>query len=292
MPISDWYHSFGYRRVFHRTFHENLWAHKMNKHIENIDLYSNRSINAPSISKYHRTTGVRKKTLGNFSIRLAKSRIFKPLREISNGDVFVFGGAIRRAVNSSQALGDLDVLIHNSNTSAVRALLNSDSRHSYNRQGHHRFKTFNEQIDIFRPEEFYSGFHSVESAVKFFDFRISALAVCIDTGRLIDPYDVLDRYPFRNPEINWARWEKMPATELCVLAIRLVKIMREIPEMRIPKNDVDRLIDEVRPIIRSPSQRPFWGKYPFGADIFFTEFDRTINFRSAQSPKSLVTEHH
>jgi hypothetical protein len=194
----------------------------------------------------------------------------------TDGEIYVYGGVLRRAVFSDAHCGDLDLMVPNGDDRAFETLNALRVPFRLNRSGHHRYRWNNLQIDVLQPREFYGGFEDVEAFLSFFDLKINALALHLRSQRIIDPFKVLVRENPKDPGINWRRWDKMPAFELVILAIRLLKIMHEIPSLRISLTDADRLQEDVLPKISEYDWANLYDRFPRGKQAFLQMFGETV----------------
>ena len=198
------------------------------------------------------------------------------LNYATGGDIYVFGGTVRRVVFRDSRSGDLDLMVPNGDDRAFEALNKLRVPFQLNRQGHHRYCWNRLQIDVLQPREFYGGFHNVNAALRFFDLRINALALHLRSHKIIDPFRVLEQDQVSNPGINWCRWNQMSLLELAILAIRLLKIMHEIPQLRIPAPDVERLEHDVVPQIQRCDWSNLYDRFPRGKHEFLRMFNDTV----------------
>ncbi|HET9281338.1 MAG TPA: hypothetical protein VFR24_05190 [Candidatus Angelobacter sp.] len=217
------------------------------------------------------------------------SRVLKRLRErfdtscalgtldcATGGEIYVYGGVLRRSLFSDSHCGDLDLMVRNGDDRAFETLNILRVPFGFNRSGHHRYRWNNLQIDVLQPREFYGGFEDIESFLSFFDLKINALALHMGSQRIIDPFKVLVQENLIDPGINWQRWDKMPTFELVILAIRLLKIMHEIPSLRIPLADTVRLQEDVVPKIRDCEWTNLYNRFPKGKEAFLRMFSETV----------------
>jgi hypothetical protein len=183
---------------------------------------------------------------------------------------------LRRVLFNDLLSGDLDVMVPNGDDRAFHTLNRLHVPFEFNRQGHHRYRWNNLQIDLLQPEEFYAGFQDVEASLSFFDLKINALAFHMKSRQLIDPFKVLRQSRVLDPGINWGRWSEMPPFELAILAIRLLKIMHEIPGLGIPTADKERLRHVVLPKIRECDWSNLYNRFPRGKQVFLRMFNTTV----------------
>jgi hypothetical protein len=202
--------------------------------------------------------------------------ILDALISATGGDFYIFGGTLRRALCEREQYGDLDVMVPNGDLRVFKALDALRVPFQFNRQGHHRYRWNGQQIDAFQPIEFYRGFSDVEGALRYFDLKINSLAFHVSSGRIIDPFAILDSTAPRDPGINWSRWDEMPVVELCVLVIRLLRIIHETPMLAIPKPDAERLRSEILPQVASSDWSPVHGRFPTGKEAFLELFERKV----------------
>lgn len=205
----------------------------------------------------------------------------------TDGEIYLYGGMLRRALFSDAHCGDLDLMVANGDNRVFEALNILRVPFGFNRSGHHRYHWNNLQIDVLQPREFYDGFEDVEPFLSFFDLKINALALHIRSHHIIDPFHVLTRTPLTDPGINWQRWDRMPTFELAILAIRLLKIMHEIPELRISLTDTDRLQEDVVPKIRAFDWTSLYNRFPRGREVFLQMFAETVLKRQKSLTLSL-----
>lgn len=208
--------------------------------------------------------------------RFDNSCIIEALRAATGGDFYIFGGTLRRALCERGQYGDLDVMVPNGDFRAFESFEVLRVPFEFNRQGHHRYRWNGQQIDAFQPREFYKGFADVEGALRYFDLKINALAFHVGSGRIVDPFQVSRATPPRDPGINWPRWNEMPVVELCVLLIRLVRIMHETPALTISRRDAERLRDAVISKVSAADWEPIHDRFPPGKKAFLELFERKV----------------
>jgi hypothetical protein len=100
--------------------------------------------------------------------------VLDTLIPITDGELYIFGGTVRRALFDNTQYGDLDIMVPNGDNRLFEGLDALCVPVELNRQGHHRYRWGAQQIDAFQPREFYSGFQDVEHALRYFDLRINA----------------------------------------------------------------------------------------------------------------------
>lgn len=204
------------------------------------------------------------------------SRIVDILSQATDGDVYIFGGSLRRVLFGENSFGDLDIMVPNGDARAFEALSAFGLSFTLNRHGHHRYLWGGQQVDLFQPSEFFNGFPDVETALRFFDLEINALALHLGSRHIIDPFRVLDQpYP-TNAGINWQRWREMAGIELAVLAIRFVRIMSESPALTISLVDATRIRERITPKLRECDWDGVEDRFPAGKSAFLQRFDATI----------------
>ena len=194
----------------------------------------------------------------------------------TGGEIYVYGGVLRRALFGDSHCGDIDLMVPNGDNRVFEALNALRVPFGFNRSGHHSYRWNNLQLDVLQPREFYGGFEDVESFLSFFDLEINALALHLRSQRIIDPFKILVRENLRDPRINWQRWDKMPAFELVILTIRLLKIMHEIPSLRVSRIDTERLQADVLPKIRECDWTNLYNRFPRGKQAFLQMFTETV----------------
>lgn len=197
------------------------------------------------------------------------------LSGVTNGDIHLFGGSMRRALVGSELTGDLDIMVPNGDSRATDALDDLKVPYTLNTQHLRRYRWNSLEIDLFQPRDFFSGFDRVDSAVRFFDLRINALSVHWRTGVISDPFHIVSSTPVVNPGINWGRWSQMPESHVVVLAIRLAKIMHETPRLMLSGSDVHRLRHDVVPVIQRCDWSDVHRRFPLGKTAFLQLFEST-----------------
>jgi hypothetical protein len=208
--------------------------------------------------------------------RFDSCHVIGTLDRATGGELYVFGGTVRRILFDDKQSGDLDLMVPNGDRRAFEALNDLRIPFQLNRSGHHRYQWNAQQIDLFEPREFYRGFDNVEGALRYFDLKINAIALHIGTGCIVDPFGILSQVEPLDPGINWFRWQEMLSVELNILAIRLVKIMYETPNLAILESDADRLRADVIPQIYKSSWSSVHNRFPLGKDAFLKEFGATV----------------
>jgi hypothetical protein len=205
--------------------------------------------------------------------------VFDTLAHATSGDVYLVGGAIRRVLLGNGANGDLDFMVPNNDSRAFDALSALGVPFSLNRSGHHRYQWDGLQVELFPPATFYSGFADVESAVRYFDLRVNALALHAGSRSIIDPFRISRQKP-TDPGINWRRWEVMPDLEITILAIRFLRIMCDNMTLTIGANDARRLRQRVVPAIRRCEWSPVHDRYPQGKELFIRDLETLVQQRT------------
>lgn len=198
------------------------------------------------------------------------------LDEATTGEMFLFGGTIRRMWLGEPMTGDLDIMVPNADSRAFDALDDLGVPFVLNSQKLRRYSWNRVQVDLFEPRQFFGGFEDVEAALRFFDLRINALALHWRTKQILDPFNVLSGVTPASPGINWTSWNAVPRNHVVVLAIRLAKVMSELPYLRIERTDADRLSREVLPLIRASAWEPVLYRFPKGKDEFIRTFETLV----------------
>jgi hypothetical protein len=203
----------------------------------------------------------------------------------TGGEIYIFGGTLRRAMFGDKLSGDVDIMVPNGDNRAFELLDSLKVPFVLNSQNLHRYRWNSLQIDLFQPREFFHGFQNVEAALQFFDLRINALALHICSGRILDPFDIVSARPILDPGIIWSTWIALPAFRVVILAIRLMKIMHELPGLTISVGDAYRLRKEVVPLIRDIEWTEVQQRFPRGKDIFLRLFTKKVlnRVRTAQN---------
>jgi hypothetical protein len=226
---------------------------------------------------------VRQHLLGRQNSR----RLLDVLAKATDGDIYIVGGSIRRALLGSSSSADIDLIVPNGDPRTFQALRTLGTPFVLNRHNHHRYNWNGLQLDVFQPKEFFTGFSDVEGALQYFDLRINALALHVRSLRIIDPFCVLRQRDIVNPGINWQRWEKMPLLELAVLAIRLARIMHEAPQLRISAEDEHRLRSWLLPKLRYVKWNALHERFPAGGEAFVRWFDAQVLQRTRPGPAAV-----
>jgi hypothetical protein len=208
--------------------------------------------------------------------RFDSSKAIETLENATDGDMYVFGGAVRRALFGDKLSGDVDIMVPNGDSRAFDELARLKVRFTLNSNNHHRYRWNSLQIDLFQPEEFFDGFDNVEAVLRFFDLKINALSLHLRSARILDPFGLVSKASITDPGINWARWSRMSFENVAVLAIRLTKIMHELPNLSISKEDTTRLLTNVIPTIRKADWMKLQMRYPAGKDAFLRLFEALI----------------
>jgi hypothetical protein len=192
------------------------------------------------------------------------------------GDMYLFGGAIRRTVLGDRLSGDLDIMVPNGDDRAFAALAALKVPASLNSQGLRRYRWGSLQIDLFQPREFFGGFVDVESALRFFDLRINALAMHFGSQRILDPFDVLSQGLGLDPGINWPQWTSISPVHTVKLAIRLAKTMHEVPTLTISAHDARLLGKLVAPRLHECNWDDVQDRFPPGKTAFLRKFEDNV----------------
>jgi len=203
-------------------------------------------------------------------------RVVDVLDQATGGELYVFGGTLRRVLFGDERLGDLDLMVPNGDVRAFDALDTLQVPFELTRQRHRRYRCNGLQVDMFEPQEFYKGFQDVEGALRFFDLKINALALHLRSGRVVDPFQMLSEASIVDPGINWPRWSEMAQLELTVLAIRLARIMQQTPKLTLSTADADRLRTDVLPRIRECEWSSVRHRFPLGKDAFLQRFETKV----------------
>jgi len=202
------------------------------------------------------------------------------MEEASESHFYIFGGAVRNIAAGMRRVVDLDVMVDNSDNRIFNALDRLSVPFCLNSQGHRRYKWNRLQIDIFEPKDFFVGFPSVEQALSFFDLRINALAIQVDTQELIDPISGLACLNNSEVGINWHRWNNSSTEESLVLLIRLARILTDIPKLCLSKYEVDTLEKCILPKVYDQSWHTVHNRFPLGKTEFFSFFEDLISKRT------------
>jgi hypothetical protein len=193
----------------------------------------------------------------------------------TKGDAYLFGGTLRRQLFGESG-GDLDIMVPNGDDRAFIAMAALGVPAGVNSQGLRRYKWGSVQIDMFQPREFFSGFEDVESALRFFDLRINALALHFSTQRILDPFAVIPMGAANDPGINWPQWTSVGALHTVKLAIRLAKLMYEVPSLTISAQDAHRLRQVVVPRLETCDWDDVRDRFPSGKAVFLDSFDASV----------------
>lgn len=202
--------------------------------------------------------------------------IVEALDAATHGDLYIFGGSVRRTLLNDPRFGDLDLMVPNGDLRAFRALDALRVPFELNRQRHHRYRWNRQQVDMLEPREFYRGFHDVQGALRYFDLKINALAVHVGSRKVLDPFQQLSRARPVDPGINWPRWDEMSPLELAVLALRFVRILHEAPGLTISLEDAERLRNDVVPRMRHCDWAVVHDRFPSGKDAFLQLFHAMV----------------
>jgi hypothetical protein len=224
------------------------------------------------------------RVLNSLHARFDSHHAIETLRRATAGEIYVFGGAVRRAMFGDGLAGDLDIMVPNGDDRAFAALDSMGVRYELNSQKLRRYRWNSLQIDLFQPREFFSGFLDVEAALRYFDLKVNALALHFRAKRILDPFNVLPDTPVVDPGINWPRWNEMSSSQIVVLALRLAKIMYELPDLEISMLDAQLLFTNVVPKIRECNWADVHYRYPLGKDRFINEFTETVLHRARMAP--------
>lgn len=199
----------------------------------------------------------------------------------TDGDLYVIGGTIRRALLSDQRSGDLDFMVPNGDNRAFVVLDSLRLPWKENSQGHRRYRWNTLQLDIFSPKEFYRGFESVEKALSFFDLKINAIALHLKSNAICNPLNVSLQETPTNPGVNWDRWldSAMTDVDITILAIRLVRIMFETRTLSLCEVDAQRFESYIIPRIARVNWNLVSDRFPLGQEAFLRELKSLISRR-------------
>ncbi len=194
------------------------------------------------------------------------------LVEATGGELYLCGGAVRRALFGDGSFADLDFMIPNYDQRAFRALDTLRVPYSLNSHHHRRYRWNGLELDLFEPREFFEGYDSIASALRTFDLAINAIAVHLGRQQVIDPFGVLQESSVCNPGINWVGWTNKSAVQTVVLAIRLAKILYEEPRLVVPSRDRSLLSTSVLPLVRACDWNDVARRFPPGKERFLEMF--------------------
>lgn len=215
------------------------------------------------------TTSLSKRVLSHFKSDFDCSHALRTLSEACGGDCYLVGGAIRDVAFGVAGCGDLDLVVPNGDSRVYEALKVLGVPFELNSHGNPRYRWNRLQLDIFEPRNFFIGFPNVEAALSFFDLKINALAIHLGSGSLLDPIDGLSCLNQRRVGINWTRWQAMPAEEIMILLIRLVRVLYDIRALRLETQDVNTLVRNVIPKVVELDWNNFKHRFPPGKKEFF-----------------------
>ncbi len=222
--------------------------------------------------------------------RFDSSSAIQALENATGGDMYVFGGAVRRALFGDKLSGDVDIMVPNGDSRAFDELARLKVQFTLNSNNHHRYRWNSLQIDLFQPGEFFDGFDNVEAVLRFFDLKINALSLHLRSARILDPFGLVSTAYITDPGINWARWSRMTSENVAVLGIRLTKIMHELPNLTISKEDATRLLTNVIPAIQKADWTRLQTRYPAGKDAFMKLFGALIALRLREKTNEFSPE--
>lgn len=199
------------------------------------------------------------------------------ISEASNGDFYVFGGSLRRTLLGGDFDGDVDIMVDNNDDRVFDFLEDHKVSFELNRRKHRRYKWHSFQFDINKPVEWDTSFLNVTDVLLHFDLNINSLAIHFGSKSVLDPYKVLDRTPILYPGINWNRWRSISESEVTILAIRLVKILRQNSFLRLSCDEVSELRNTVLPKCERVDWGPHENRYGGGQQAFLNELVELIN---------------
>jgi hypothetical protein len=198
------------------------------------------------------------------------------LNRATGGEIYVVGGTIRRCLFGDKLPSDVDIMVPNGDFRATAALEGLQIPLMLKNPNLRRYRWNALQIDLFEPRELFGGFEDVESALRFFDLKINALALHLRSGRVLDPFHIVSQKLITDPGIIWDRWTEMSPSNEVILAIRLAKIMQEMAQLTISREDAHRLKTEVVPRIRECDWREMTQRFPPGKDVFLELFTTSV----------------
>jgi hypothetical protein len=194
------------------------------------------------------------------------------LTRATDGELYLCGGAVRRALLGARCCGDLDIMVPNCDPRAQTALDSMGVPFRLNSYHHRRYRWNGLEIDLFEPKDFFDGHETVTDALRYFDLCINAIAIHLGTSRVIDPFELLQEPVIRCTGLNWPGWATKTPLQVVILAIRLVRIMYEAPSLRISRSDVDRLRATILPQVRASDWSDVRHRFPQGKERFLELF--------------------
>ncbi len=198
------------------------------------------------------------------------------LRDATDGNLYLTGGTLRRALLRQSCCIDIDLMCDNGDARAFFALDTLGVAYTLNSHRHRRYRWNTLEVDIFEPKTFLSGHENVESALREFDLKVNALAVHLGTNIILDPFNILAQNRAGDVGVNWACWDSKFGTPLAVLAIRLLRVVHESPGMFVSKSDARRLRAEVIPKLRECKWNEVHYRFPLGKSQFLAEFEALL----------------
>jgi hypothetical protein len=224
--------------------------------------------------------------------RIAATRGLLPLLEklirAARGEIYLFGGTLRRAMMDCAPGYDFDLMVPNGDNRVFNRLADLKIPYLLNRRRHHRYRWRKFQLDVNQPYEWHPSFGSIVDALSFFDLRIDSLALHLGSRTVLDPFGLLTRARPSTPGINWERWSTMPPLELAILSIRLHRILVQCPSLALSLQDVSRLQRLIANSLVSVDWDGIRDRTPLGKSAFLQEFERLVLLRSnalEQSPQ-------
>jgi len=173
---------------------------------------------------------------------------FGYLQQVTKGEFYLVGGLLRRLLFGSHTHCDIDIIVPNADDRAFQALDELKVPTDASSSAFRRYKWNNLQLDIFQPRQY--GMTDIDSALRHFDLRINAIAFHVGSGLIVDPFGVL-RGGRSDPGINWPSWSSQSTKRAIIHAIRLDRIMKEIPQLTISQIDAARLLSRIAPEVES-----------------------------------------
>lgn len=210
--------------------------------------------------------------------------LLSALEQATKGELYIFGGTLRRALMGSEPGCDLDIMVPNEDNRAFDRLATLGLSYSLNRRRHRRYLWSGLQLDVNQPQEWRHDFANVTDVLSFFDLRINSLALHLGSGEVLDPLRALTSRWQADPGINWGRWLAMPPLELAILAIRLHRILEECPGLAITQHDARLLFRVVLPQCNDVDWRLVRERFRGSKADFFREFKCVVASRSALIP--------
>lgn len=203
--------------------------------------------------------------------------VISTLLEMTDSEFYITGGSIRRAVLSPHQYGDLDLIVPGDGTEFVKLFQKIGLNLRFSYFGQPRFYWGQLQIDLVSTGD--TSLTAIHDVLRSFDLQINSIAFSARTNKFIAPSDGLSKIFDGYAGINWPAWRDIEAEALAGQAIRLAKILYEMPRLALSDFDRTELLTSVVLKLQNAEWRTLSSRYPLGRDRFIRDFQRLIRRR-------------